>query len=264
MAAFSASPEPVIEVRNVSTRFGRAVVHDNISLSVERGETFALAGGIGCGKSVLLREIIMLHRPSAGSIKVFGRDLRQVDDEAALALRRRWGVMFQRGGLFSSLTVAENVALPLREHTDLSDGLIAEIAAFKIALTGLAASAAAKYPDELSGGMRKRASLARAIALDPELLLLDEPTTGLDPLSAAEIDELVRHLKQALGLTVVMVSHDLDLLWYLADRVAILGYGPLLGLGSMEELAGSEDPVIRQYFSGPRGRAAKEQAWKRR
>lgn len=264
MAAFAPNPEKVIEVRDVTTRFGRAVIHDNISLSVKRGETFALAGGIGCGKSVLLREIIMLHRPDAGEIRVFGQDLRQVDEDAALALRRRWGVMFQRGGLFSSLTVAENVALPLREHTDLSDALIAEIAAFKIALTGLAASAGGKYPDELSGGMRKRASLARAIALDPELLLLDEPTTGLDPLSAAEIDELVRHLKQALGLTVVMVTHDLDLLWHLADRVAILGYGPLLGLGSMAELAGSEHPVIRQYFYGPRGRAAKEQAWKRR
>jgi phospholipid/cholesterol/gamma-HCH transport system ATP-binding protein len=172
--------------------------------------------------------------------------------------------MFQRGGLFTSLTVAENVGMPLREHTQLSDRLIDEIAALKIALTGLPPSAGAKYPEELSGGMRKRASLARAIALDPELLLLDEPTTGLDPLSAAEIDELVRRLKQSLGLTIVMVTHDLDLLWRLADRVAILGYGPMLGIGTMEELSRSDDPIIHQYFYGPRGRTAREQAWKQK
>jgi len=256
--------ETVIEVRNVSTRFGSAVVHDDVSLSVRRGETFALAGGIGCGKSVLLREIIMLQQPDAGSIRVFGQDTRSLSEEEALNLRRRWGVMFQRGGLFTSLTVAENVGLPLREHTQLSDGLIDEIAALKIALTGLPPSAGAKYPEELSGGMRKRASLARAIALDPELLLLDEPTTGLDPLSATEIDELVRHLKQSLGLTIMMVTHDLDLLWHLADRVAILGYGPMLGLGTMEELSRSDDPIIHQYFYGLRGRAAREQAWKQK
>lgn len=256
--------ETVIEVRNVSTRFGRAVVHDDVSLTVRRGETFALAGGIGCGKSVLLREIIMLQQPDAGSIRVFGRDTRSLSEEEALNLRRRWGVMFQRGGLFTSLTVAENVGLPLREHTRLSDGLIDEIAALKIALTGLPPSAGAKYPEELSGGMRKRASLARAIALDPELLLLDEPTTGLDPLSAAEIDELVRGLKQSLDLTIVMVTHDLDLLWRLADRVAILGYGPMLGIGTMDELSRSDNPIIHQYFYGPRGRSAREQAWKQK
>jgi len=254
----------VIEVRNVSTRFGSAVVHDDVSLAVRRGETFALAGGIGCGKSVLLREIIMLQQPNAGSIRVFGQDTQRISEEEALNLRRRWGVMFQRGGLFTSLTVAENVGLPLREHTQLSDGLIDEIAALKIALTGLPLSAGAKYPEELSGGMRKRASLARAIALDPELLLLDEPTTGLDPLSAAEIDELVRGLKQSLGLTIVMVTHDLDLLWRLADRVAILGYGPMLGIGTMDELSRSDNPIIHQYFYGPRGRSAREQAWKQK
>jgi ABC-type transport system involved in resistance to organic solvents, ATPase component len=256
--------ETVIEVRNVSTRFGSAVVHDDVSLAVRRGETFALAGGIGCGKSVLLREIIMLQQPNAGSIRVFGQDTQRISEEEALNLRRRWGVMFQRGGLFTSLTVAENVGLPLREHTQLSDGLIDEIAALKIALTGLPLSAGAKYPEELSGGMRKRASLARAIALDPELLLLDEPTTGLDPLSAAEIDELVRGLKQSLGLTIVMVTHDLDLLWRLADRVAILGYGPMLGIGTMDELSRSDNPIIHQYFYGPRGRSAREQAWKQK
>ena len=264
MAAISPNDEIVIDVRNVTTRFGSTVVHDGVSLDVRRGETFALAGGIGCGKSVLMREIIMLRRPDAGSISVFGQELQYLDEETASNLRRRWGVMFQRGGLFTSLTVAENVALPLREHTGLSGALIGEIATFKIALTGLPPSAAAKYPDELSGGMRKRASLARAIALDPELLLLDEPTTGLDPLSATEIDDLIRHLKEALGLTILMVTHDLDLLWHLADRVAILGYGPILGIGTMDELSGSADPVVHEYFYGLRGRAARAQSWKQR
>jgi phospholipid/cholesterol/gamma-HCH transport system ATP-binding protein len=166
--------------------------------------------------------------------------------------------------LFSSLNVAENVGLPLREHTALSDALIDELAAIKIALTGLPASAGAKYPSELSGGMRKRAALARAIALDPELLFLDEPTAGLDPLSASGLDELIRHMKELLGLTIMMVTHDLDLLWRVADRVAVLGDGHILGIGTMEDLSQSDHPLIREYFYGPRGRAAWEQAWKRK
>jgi phospholipid/cholesterol/gamma-HCH transport system ATP-binding protein len=255
--------EPVVAVRDVRTRFGGAVVHDGVSLEVRRGEIFALAGASGCGKSTLLREIILLHRPDSGSIRVFGREVVGLGDEAALPLRRSWGVMFERGALFSSLTVSENVGMPLREHTALGDRLVDEIAALKIALAGLPASAGAKYPAELSGGMRKRAALARALALDPQLLFLDEPTAGLDPLSASGFDELVRRLKELLGLTVVVVSHDLDLLWRVADRVAFLGEGHIVGVGTMQELSKSEHPLVREYFYGPRGRAAWEQAWRR-
>lgn len=252
--------EPIIQIENLYTRFGEAVVHENLNMEVRRGEIFALVGGSGSGKSTLLREIIMLQRPVAGSIRVFGQEVVGLDDETALPLRRRWGVMFERGALFSSLTVTENVGLPLREHTSLSDELIDELAALKIALTGLPASARSKYPNELSGGMRKRAALARAIALDPELLFLDEPTAGLDPLSASGIDELVRHLKELLGLTIMMVTHDLDLLWRVADRVAVLADRRVLATGTMEELSASEHPAVREYFYGPRGR----QAWKQK
>jgi len=245
----------------VRTRFGNAVVHDGVTLAVERGEVFALAGASGCGKSTLLREMILLQRPDGGSIRVLGTDLEGLDEERALALRRRWGVMFERGGLFSSLTVAENVELPLREHTRLSERLVSELAALKIALAGLPADAARKYPAELSGGMRKRAALARALALDPELLFLDEPTAGLDPLSAGGFDELVRRLKELLGLTLLIVTHDLDFLWRVADRVAFLVAGRVVGIGTMEDLSHSEEPLVREYFHGPRGRAAKEQPW---
>ncbi len=254
----------VVEVRDVHTRFGAAVVHDGVSLAVRRGEIFALAGASGCGKSTLLREMILLHRPQSGSIRIFGRELAGLSDEKALPLRRDWGVMFERGALFGSLTVAGNVGLPLREHAHLSDRLVEEIAAVKIGLTGLPASAGRKFPAELSGGMRKRAALARAIALDPKLLFLDEPTAGLDPLSAAGFDELVRHLKELLGLTILVVTHDLDLLWRVADRVAFMVEGRVAGVGTMQELSGSEHPLVREYFYGPRGRGAWEQSWKRR
>jgi len=256
--------ETVIEVSGVCTRFGSAVVHDHVSLSVRRGEIFALVGGSGSGKSTLLREIIMLQRPQAGSIRVFGREVLDLDEDGALELRRRWGVLFERGALFGALTVLQNVALVLREHTDLSAELIEEIATLKILRTGLPASAVHKYPSELSGGMRKRAGLARAIALDPELLFLDEPTAGLDPTSASGIDELVLQLKELFGLTIMVVTHDLDSLWRVADRVAVLGEGRVVGIGTMEELAQADHPVIREYFYGPRGRAAREQAWKKR
>ncbi len=256
--------EAIVEVSGLYTRFGHAVVHENVSLVVRRGEIFALVGGSGCGKSTLLREVILLQPPVAGSIKVFGREVVGLSDEQALPLRRRWGVMFERGALFSSLTVTENVGMVLHEHTRLSPRVINEIAAVKIALTGLPADAGPKYPNELSGGMRKRAALARALALDPELLFLDEPTAGLDPLSASGIDELVRSLRDTLGLTIMMVTHDLDLLWRAADRVAVLGQGHILGVGTMEELSRIDDPLIHEYFYGPRGRAAREQAWKAR
>ncbi len=254
----------VIDIRGLNTRFGAAVVHENVELSVRRGEIFSLVGASGCGKSTLLREILVLQRPASGSIRVFGREVVGLNDEEALPLRRRWGVMFERGALFSALTVKENVGMVLREHTPLGQRLIDEIAALKIALTGLPPDAGRKYPSELSGGMRKRAALARALALDPELLLLDEPTAGLDPLSASGIDVLVHQLRDALGLTIMMVTHDLDLLWRAADRVAVLGGGHILGTGSMNELSNSTDPLIREYFYGPRGRAAREQAWKKK
>lgn len=254
----------VIDIRGLNTRFGAAVVHENVSLAVRPGEIFALVGASGCGKSTLLRETIALQQPQSGSIRVFGVEVVGLSDEGALPLRRRWGVMFERGALFSSLTVSENVGMVLHEHTSLGQRLIDQIAAVKIALTGLPADAGPKYPSELSGGMRKRAALARALALDPELLLLDEPTAGLDPLSASGIDELVRQLRDALGLTIMMVTHDLDLLWRAADRVAVLGDGRVLGTGTMTELAASGQGLIREYFHGPRGRAAREQAWKQK
>lgn len=256
--------DAVIHIRGLNTRFGDAVVHENVSLEVRRGEIFALVGASGCGKSTLLRETIALQQPQSGSIRVFGAEVVGLNDEDALPLRRRWGVMFERGALFSSLTVSENVGMVLHEHTPLRPRLIDEIAAVKIALTGLPADAGPKYPSELSGGMRKRAALARALALDPELLLLDEPTAGLDPLSASGIDVLVRQLRDALGLTIMMVTHDLDLLWRSADRVAVMGAGQILGMGTMTELASSEQALIREYFHGPRGRAAREQAWKQK
>jgi phospholipid/cholesterol/gamma-HCH transport system ATP-binding protein len=263
-AAESGMRPAVIDVRGIGTRFGNAVVHDDVSLRVNAGEVFALVGGSGSGKSTLLREIIALQQPVAGSIRVFDQEVVGLGDDEALPLRRRWGVMFERGALFSALTVAENVGMVLAEHTDLPPHLIREVAAVKIALTGLPADAGAKFPSELSGGMRKRAALARALALDPELLFLDEPTAGLDPLSASGIDELVRSLRDALSLTIMMVTHDLDLMWRTADRVAVLGKGRIAGVGTMTELSHSDDPLVRQYFHGPRGRAALEQQWKAR
>ena len=250
---------PVIQIRNLSTRFGAHVVHSDLNLEVRRAEIFALVGGSGSGKSTLLREMILLHRPDAGTIRILGAELASLDDDAILELRRRWGVMFQHGGLFGSLNVRENVGLPLREHTALGDALIDEIAAWKLELTGLAPETAMQYPAELSGGMLKRASLARALALDPELLFLDEPTAGLDPASAAGVDELVKKLRDLFGLTIVMITHDLDLLWQVADRVAVLGEGSVQGIGSMDELAQMDHPLIRQFFDGPRGRAAHAQ-----
>jgi phospholipid/cholesterol/gamma-HCH transport system ATP-binding protein len=247
---------PAIEVRDVSTRYGAHVVHEGINLDVRRGEIFALVGGSGSGKSTLLREMILLQQPDAGSIRVLGADIRALDEAAAHALLIRIGVMFQHGGLFGSLDVRENVGLPLREHTRLDDALIDRIAAWKLALAGLAPETGAQYPSELSGGMLKRASLARALALDPELLFLDEPTAGLDPASAGGVDELVISLRDTFGLTIVMITHDLDLLWQVADRVAVLGDGKVQAVGSMDELSRNDRPVVRQFFEGPRGRAA--------
>lgn len=254
------SAENVIEMRDVSTRFGAQVVHDHLDLDIRRGEIFAIIGGSGSGKSTLLHEMIMLHRPDAGTIRIFGRDIAQLNEADANAIRLRWGVMFQSGGLFGTLTVLENIGLPLREHTTLDDQLIDRIAAWKLSISGLAPADGLRYPPELSGGMLKRAALARALALDPELLFLDEPTAGLDPAGAAGIDALVRALHQLYRPTIVMITHDLDLLWQVTDRVAVLGERKVLAVGSMDELSKLTHPAIREYFDGPRGRAAHEQA----
>lgn len=250
------SVETVIELRDIVTRFGDKVVHDGISVDVIRGEVLAVVGGSGSGKSTLMREMVMLHQPNAGTVKVLGRDVSNASEVAVMPLRRRIGVMFQHGALFGGMTVLENVGVPLREHTSLSDDLIDEIAQVKLALSGLEPRVGALSPSELSGGMRKRAALARALALDPELLFLDEPSSGLDPISADALDDLILQLKQLLGLTIVMVTHDMDSLWRVADRVVLLGEGRILGSGSMQTLAQSQDSSIKTFFDGPRARAA--------
>ena len=265
-SAPAAAPEDAgnaIEIRGLTTRFGDHLVHDALDLEVRRSETFAIVGGSGSGKSTLLREMILLHRPDGGTIRLLDEDLAQLDEDSARPLRQRIGVMFQQGGLFASMTVAENVGMPLREFTALDDDLVDEIAAAKIALTGLEAEAGLKFPAELSGGMHQRAALARALALDPELLFLDEPTAGLDPASADAVGALVRELRDLLGLTVVIITHDLDLLWQATDRVAVLGGGKVRGVGSMAELSRMEHPDIRPYFDTPRARAAQQDAARR-
>jgi phospholipid/cholesterol/gamma-HCH transport system ATP-binding protein len=257
---FSRKNANVIELHQVCTRFGSHVVHADLDLDVRRGEIFAIVGGSGSGKSTLLREMIMLHRPDSGSIKILDADVLTISPEEAHILRQRWGVMFQHGGLFGTLSVRDNVGLPLREHTDLDDRLINEVAAWKLTLSGLEPEVGLQFPTQLSGGMLKRASMARALALDPELLFLDEPTAGLDPGGAGGIDALVRSLHQLYQSTIVIITHDLDFLWQVTDRVAVLGEGKVVGVGSMSELAQMDHPVIREYFDGPRGRAAQEQA----
>lgn len=250
------SGKHVIEARNIRTYFGEVCIHDGIDLDVQRGETFALVGGSGSGKTTLLREINMLTRPASGSLRVLGFDVLALPENRLDPLRRRIGVMFQHGALFSALTVLENVALVLNEHTDLSRYLVQQLALLKIVLAGLPASAAHKYPRELSGGMLKRAAVARALALDPEILFLDEPTAGLDPQSASAFDDLVMQLKESLGLTVVLVTHDLDTLWRVTDRVAFLAQKKVVALGPIAELSAHPHPEVHAYFSGPRGHAA--------
>ena len=245
--------EPIIHLRGVSTRFGNKMVHDGLNLEVHKGEIFAIVGGSGSGKSTLLREMILLQRPDAGNLNVLGVNLGTATPAQALALRQRWGVLFQQGGLFASLTVLENVGLPIREHRRLPDAKVDEMAAQKIALSGLHADVAKQYPSSLSGGMHKRASLARALALDPELLFLDEPTAGLDPESADGVDQLILDLRKQRDISVVMVTHDLDLLWHIADRVAVLGDGRVQGLGSMRALAAIDNDAVHRFFSGTRG-----------
>ncbi|MGB6976618.1 MAG: ATP-binding cassette domain-containing protein [Gammaproteobacteria bacterium] len=240
--------QPLIEIRNLSNYLGEQWVHKDLNLDIQRGEITAIIGGSGSGKTTLIRCILMLNRPTSGSIKIFDTDLLACTPKEAMNIRHRWGVLFQHSALFSSLTVLENVLFPLRTFTHIPDKLQEEIALLKIALTGLPLDAAAKYPAELSGGMQKRAALARAIALDPELLFLDEPTSGLDPKSARELDDLILNLRASLNLTVVMVVHDLTTLWHASDKVAFLGDGKVLADLPMTELVKQDNPLIREYF----------------
>ncbi|MCM2258778.1 MAG: ATP-binding cassette domain-containing protein [Vicinamibacteria bacterium] len=241
--------ERVLSVESLVTRFGTQVVHDGVSFAVDRGEVVALIGGSGSGKSVLLREIIGLVRPTAGRIELLGVDVWRSGPYEMDGLRSRFGVLFQDGALFSSLTVAENVAVPFVEHTALTRDLIAPLAGFKLAMVGLPPDAAAKFPAQLSGGMRKRAALARALALEPDLLFLDEPTSGLDPVGAREFYQLLRALADSLGLTVFFLTHDLDMLVAIADRVIALSAGRVIADGTVEAVRGSHDPWLQEYFA---------------
>lgn len=248
---------PAIEVLGLRSQFGDHVVHDNLDLTVNRGEVLGVVGGSGTGKSVLLNTIIGLRSPQVGTVRVFGQELRRASKRRWDALERSWGVLFQGGALFSNLTVRENVAAPMFEHTTLSTRDALELADLKIAMVGLRADAGGLKPSELSGGMRKRAGLARALALDPELLFLDEPTSGLDPIGAAGFDELIRDLADSLDLTVFMITHDLDSLYEITDRVAVLADGKVVATAPVKELERSDHPWIQEYFLGPRGRAAR-------
>ncbi|UVO50090.1 ABC transporter ATP-binding protein [Sphingomonas sp. SUN019] len=249
--------EHIIEVRGLRNSFGEQVIHDNLDLDVRRGEILGVVGGSGTGKSVLMRSIIGLQTPDAGNITVFGEPTIGREETDAIDIRKRWGVLFQGGALFSTLTVAENVQVPLREfYPGLDLALLDQIASYKVVMTGLPAEAGPKYPSELSGGMKKRAGLARALALDPDLLFLDEPTAGLDPIGAAAFDELTRSLQQTLGLTVFLITHDLDTLYAICDRVAVLADKKVIAIGTIDELLATDHPWIQEYFNGPRGRAA--------
>ncbi len=245
---------PAIRVRGLSTRFGAEVVHHNLDLEVRRGEVLGVVGASGTGKSMLLRAIVGLAKPAAGTVEVLGRDIARLGAAERREIEARTGVLFQDGALFSSLTVAQNVQVPLKEHTRLPQDVIDEITAVKIGMVGLPPDAAGKYPSELSGGMRKRAGLARALALDPEIVCLDEPTSGLDPIGAAAFDDLVGRLQRTLGITVFMVTHDLDSLWAICDRIAVLAEKHVLVVGPMDVMLRHDHPWVRAYFHGPRAR----------
>lgn len=243
----------VIDIKGLKNYLGGHWVHDGLDLTINRQEIIAIVGGSGTGKTTILRSILMLQKPTAGSIHVFDTDVVHCNPVQAVKIRQRWGMMFQRSALFSSLTLLENIIFPLHEFTRLPKSLLKELALLKIALVGLPLDAAHKYPSELSGGMQKRAACARAIALDPELLLLDEPSSGLDPKSSQELDELILHLRDSMGLTIVIVSHDLDSLWRVTDKVAFLGEGKVLACEPMPQLVKNEHPLIKDYFSVKRG-----------
>jgi len=250
--------EAVIEIRGLRNQFGTHVVHDNLDLDVWRGEILGVVGGSGTGKSVLLRSIAGLQRPSAGTIRMLGTDMEATTEAERARLSERVGVMFQDGALFSSLTVRENVEVPLRNIEGLDPATRESLARLKISLSGLPWLAGDKYPSELSGGMRKRAGLARALALDPEIVFLDEPTAGLDPIGAAAFDDLIRNLSRTLGLTVFLVTHDLDTLYATCDRIAVLSQKRVLATGTLDDMLEVDDPWVQDYFKGPRARAARD------
>ena len=252
-----AEADSIITIRGLRNAFGDAVIHDNLDLDVRRGEILGVVGGSGTGKSVLLRSIIGLQTPEAGTVEVLGENMIGRNEDEAKNIRRRWGVLFQNGALFSTLTVAENVEVPIREYFPfILPPLLDEIASYKIAMGGLPPDAGPKYPSELSGGMIKRAGIARALALDPELMFLDEPTAGLDPIAAAAFDQLILSLQKRLGLTVFLITHDLDTLHAICDRVAVLAEKRVIGVGTIPELLALDHPWIQEYFNGPRGRNA--------
>ncbi|SRR5579883_796266 len=250
--------DPIIEIKNLKTYLGGSWVHKDVNLTVNRGEILGIVGGSGSGKTTLLREMLCLTPVASGSIRIFNEEVVNASRKVLLSVQRRWGVLFQQNALFSSLTLLENVAFPLKEHTELDATSINDLALLKILMAGLSADAAVKYPSELSGGMQKRAGLARAIVLDPELIFLDEPTAGLDPNTAAEFDELILNLQSTMGLTIVMITHDLDSLWRVTNRVAFLGEGKVLCVDPMSKLVKNPNPMIQAFFSGPRGRVAEE------
>ncbi len=242
----------LIQVRDLVTQFGERVIHDGVNLTIYEGEIYGILGGSGSGKTTILRELITLQHPKSGKIEVLGQDISKAPHEAMRKLRNKWGVLFQFGALFTSLTIGENIAVKLKEYTRISDSLIKDIIATKLEMVGLDLSVASLYPSELSGGMIKRAALARALAMDPRLLFLDEPTSGLDPISAEQFDNLIVQLKNLLRLTIVMVTHDIDSIFSVVDRMAVLGDKKVVAEGSINEVAQTDHPFIRQFFGGNR------------
>ncbi|GGI82845.1 ABC transporter ATP-binding protein [Legionella impletisoli] len=241
--------DPVIEIKGLKNYLGEQWVHSDVNLTVNQGEILAIIGGSGSGKTTILRSILMLLKPTAGSIKVFGKDVLNISEQEANKIRQRWGMLFQHSALFSSLTVLENIMFPMKELTSLNSNVQKQLAMLKLSLVGLSKETAGKFPSELSGGMQRRAAAARAIAMDPELLFLDEPTSGLDPLSAKKFDELILFLRDALNLTVVIVSHDVESLKRITDRVAFVGKGKILSVEPIESLMKNDNPLIADYFS---------------
>ncbi len=246
--------EPILSVRDVTVAFGRNVILENLCLDVRKGEILGFVGASGAGKSVLLRSVLGLNKKQSGTIWLFGQDMDKISDEERVRIDMRLGVLFQHGALFSALTVKENIQVPMREYLDLPNELMDELARLKLELVGLAPTAADKYPSELSGGMIKRAALARALSLDPDIVFLDEPTSGLDPIGAAEFDDLVVKLRDTMGLTVYMVTHDLDSLHSACDRIAVLGERRVLIEGTLSDMLAFEEPWVKSYFRGKRAR----------